>query len=114
MSGGKSSSSSEQTSSQTTATATGTAGDVFQGQTFTINNELPETVVNLFGKLIDLTSQTVEGAGAIGNKAIDTVTQTAQQAAQPDLELVKGYQKQVYYAIAGAVAIFAAIYVFRK
>lgn len=106
MAGGKSSSSSNSTSTTNTssATSTGVVGNVLQGQDITVNQELPDQAVEVFKQLVDLNAKTLDIAAAAGNKAIDKVTDTAQQAAQPDVELIQGYQKQVIYAIIGAVA----------
>lgn len=108
MGGGKSSSSSA-TSSETntsSATSTGVVGDVLQGQNITVNQELPDQAVDVFKQLVALNEKTIDLAAAAGNKAIETVTQTAQQAAQPDVTLIKDYQKQVVYAIIGAVVVY--------
>lgn len=115
MSGGKSSSSQSESNSQTTTTgtATGTVGDVYQGQTFTINNQLPDNVLALGGRLIDLTSQAIDIAAGTGQRAIDTITQVTEAVKTPDLSIVQGSQKQVYYLIGAGVAVVFAIFVFK-
>lgn len=115
MSGGKSSSSQAETNTQTTTTgnATGTVGDVFQGQTFTINDYLPDNVLALGNRLIDLASQTIDVAAGAGSKAIDSVTKVTEAAKTPDLSIVQGSQKQVYYLIGAGVAVVFAIFVFK-
>lgn len=110
MGGGKSSSSSSTASETTTTTgsATGVVGDVFQGETIAIHQELPDAAVDVFSQLIDLAGQSIGLAGAAGEKAINTASEAAKTAAQPDVALLQGYQKQVYYAI-GAVAVVAVV-----
>lgn len=118
MGGGKSSSSTNTTTTQETTTssaaATGTVGDVLQGQYVTIQNELPDSVANVFGQLIKLAGQSIDTAAAAGGKAIDATNAYAEKAAQPDLTLVENYQKQVYYIIGAVAAIATAYFIFRK
>lgn len=113
--GGKSSSSSSSSNSTTTTTgsATGTVGDVFQGESITITENLPDNAVDVFRQLVELAGQAIDvGANAAG-AALESNQQLAQAAKQPDLTIIEGYQKQVYYAI-GAVALIAAYLLFRK
>lgn len=108
MGGGKSSSESNTSSTTNTssATTTGNTGQVLQGQNINVNQELPDQAVEVFKQLIDLNTKTIDLAAAAGNKAIESVTTTSQQAAQPDVTLIKDYQKQVIYAIIGAVVVY--------
>lgn len=117
MGGGKSESSSQanQTSITETAsaTATGTVGDVVQGTEVTIHNELPDSVVNVFEQLVALSGNAIDTAASAGQKALDATNYLAQTTKQPDVTLIQGYQKQVYYLI-GAVGIVTLLVLFRK
>lgn len=106
--GGKSSSSSSSTSTSSTTTttgsATGTVGDVFQGETISYSDYFPQDVADAFDKLIGLSEKSIDAALSTGQKAFDVTAQFGEKAASPDLTVVQGYQKQVYYII-GALAV---------
>jgi len=113
MGGKSSSSSSAQTTTQTTtATASGTVGDVLQGQHIVINQDLPDTVAQVFKQLVGLTEYTIGVASDAGQKAISAVEENASKASQPDLETLSQSQKTAQLAIAGA-AVLAAVIVWR-
>ena len=122
MSGGKSKSEQKETNTQVTNTTTtttsgsavGTVGDVFQGQTLTVNQYLPDNVLALGNRLIDLASQSAEIAAGAGAKAIESIKQVTEAAKTPDLSIVQGSQKQVYYLLAAGVAVVFAVFVFRS
>lgn len=115
--GGKSSSSTATTTSNTTTntsgSATGVVGDVLQGESITINENVPDNVIDIFKQLVALSENTINLAAEAGGKAIDTISSVTTTAAQPDVALVQGYQKQVYYAI-GAIAIVGLIVLFKR
>lgn len=126
--GGKSSSSTSSSSSKVTttssATATANVAPVIQGQTITVNQDLPDAAVDVFKQLVALSGKAVDVAAGAGKTAIEALaanqkaslesTQNLAQATkQPDLTVVAGYQKQVYYAI-GAVALVAVYLIVRK
>lgn len=113
--GGKSSSSADstQTTTTSTATSTGTVGDVVQGQTININQEVPSEVVDIFSQLVDLAKGAGQLAGDFSQQALESNKELAQAAKQPDLTLIQGYQKQVYYAI-GAVGLVALLIFWKR
>lgn len=115
MGGGKSSSSSNTTTETTTTTAgaTGTVGDVLQGQNITVTDNLPDGAIKVFEQIVDLAELAIDKAGIAGEKAIDTVQESLQQAAQPDVEILKGSQKQIMVAF-GVAGLIAAVFLFRK
>ena len=116
MGGGKSSSSSESNTQTTTstATATGVVGDLVQGQLITINEQLPDAAVDVFNQLVNLAGQALQQTSDVTEGAANLVSDAAKTAAQPDVALIQGYQKQVYY-IVGAVALaVATIFIFRR
>jgi hypothetical protein len=110
--GGSSKSDSSSTSTQetttTNASVTGAAGDVVQGQQVTINQELPDQAVDVFTQLVGLSTNALKLVEGTGKIAIDSITQTSQKAAQPDLSVIEGYQDQVKYAIIGIAVVFIA------
>lgn len=120
MGGGKSSSStssSQETYTQTTSTsstATGIVGDLFQGQTISITENLPENAVEVFKSLVALSSGAIDIAAQAGGRALDT----AEKASQPDLSALETVQetsnKQLRYIVIGAVIISAALLFARK
>lgn len=115
MTGGKSSSSSNQSSSTSTSTAsaTGTVGNVVQGQHITINDEFGDNVAHAYEQLLALAGQSIHIAADAGQAALEATNKLATETKQPDLALIQGYQKQVYYAI-GAVAIVGVLFLWRK
>lgn len=115
MTGGKSAQSSDTTSTTqtTSATATGTVGQVLQGQDIIINQNLPDGVIAVFKELTGLTGKAIDTAASAGQKALESTNSLAQATKQPDLTLIQGYQKQVYYAI-GAAAIITLLILFKK
>ena len=130
----KSSSSSSTNNTQVTQSADGVVtGDVFNltaGTSLNFNriDEFPEAVAEIMGQLIDLTGETIDSAGNIVenvfNKALDTLNkntetaintavQTSQQAAQPDLELLKNQTQFIPYLLIG-VLVIGAVAIWRK
>lgn len=109
MGGGKSSSSSTtqsvQETTSSTATSTGVVGDVIQGQMITYTENLPDNVVDVFEKLVGLSTASLDLTGRAGQAAIDA----AGKASQPDLSALETVQstssKQLLYIVAGAAAI---------
>ena len=116
MGGGKSSSSADSTNQTTTSSAstTGNTGSVLQGQNITINDQLPQSAVDVFKSLVGFADDALSVAAQAGQKALDSTNSLATATKQPDVALAQGYQKQIYYVIFGAVAIVAVMTIFRK
>lgn len=116
--GGKSSSSSSNASTQTTTTttgsATGTVGDVYQGQTVNITDQFPTEAVQVFKALTDLTGNAINVAAAAGEKALASNQELAKATKQPDISLVEGFQKQTKVAIIAAAVVAVALFVGKK
>jgi cell wall-associated NlpC family hydrolase len=115
MNGGKSESStaSTQSTETTTGSATGTVGDVLQGQTINLNNELSDNALDAYKQLAAITQQSLSMANATGSKAADLIAAVTSTAAQPDVSLIAGYQKQIYW-ILGAVVVVVALFKWSK
>jgi hypothetical protein len=111
MSGGKSSSSSTQQTSQSTTSqdASGVVGDVIQGQTINITDNLPEDVKALFGGLIDLASQSIDAAVGAGSAAIESVSNVKTTAISPDTSQLKTLTPVLIIA-----GIALVVFAFRK
>lgn len=106
--GGKSKSSSSQSTSQTTTTqdASGVVGDVFQGQTINITDNLPDDVKDLFAGLTDLASKSIDAAIGAGNVAIEKFSEVKETSISPETSQLKSLTPVLI--IAGlAVVVFA-------
>lgn len=114
--GGRSSSSSS--SSTTNYTETGqvssegvvTGDQILGAGDVSIVNELPDEVSNLFGKLIDLTSETTKLAADAGGQALDAVSTRFERAEQPQTSVVRDFLP-LFVIVAG---VLAGIVVYRK
>lgn len=113
MTGGKSSSSNESKQETVSSSATGVAGDVFQGKEITINQELPDSVENIVSELLGIVGQSLDLTAAAGAAAIEKVSDRTQAATQPDLTLAQSSVKNIPYII-GAVALVAVVFLWRK
>lgn len=118
--GGKSSSSNKSSQETNSQSASGVVGDVVQGQSVTINQELPDNAVDVFKQLVGLVGQSldlVEEAGGAAlessQSAIEKVSDRTTQATQPDLSLSLASIKNMPI-IAGLAAVVAGIYFWRK
>lgn len=115
--GGKSSSSTDQ--AQTTLSADGVVtGKVFNvsskgNANLTYVDQFPEEVANIMSQLIDQSSKTIERAFGAGERALTAGIQSAQQASQPDLTVLKESFKYVPLLVIGLVGVVAAV-VWRK
>jgi hypothetical protein len=89
--GGKTSSASTQQTSQTTTSsdASGIVGDVYQGQSITINDRIPDEVASLFSGLVDLTGKAIDSAIASGETAINSVSDVKTTQISPDTAQTK-------------------------
>lgn len=106
--GGKSKSSSTQSTSQTTTSqdASGVVGDVFQGQTINITDNLPEDVKALFGGLVELAGKSVDAAIGAGNVAIEQFSSVKETSISPETSQLKTLTPVLI--IAGlAIVVFA-------
>lgn len=114
--GGKSSSSSANESTQTTTTttgsATGTVGDVYQGQTVNLTTQFPTEAVAVFDKLIALSGQAIQAAVDAGGKSLDVVSQFGTDVKAPDVAIAKTSSNTIGYTIA-AVAVVGAALIFK-
>ena len=117
MGGGSSSSSSatETTTNTSTATASGVvSGDVLQGQNIQVTNELSDEAVEVFRQLVGFANNAINLAAEAGSLAISTTQESLQQAAQPDVELIQGFQKQVIVAAVVIGVVFTVIFFGKK
>lgn len=91
MSGGSNkSSSTQQTSQSTTAQdASGVVGDVFQGQTINITDNLPKELVDIFGGLIDLSKTSVNAAIDAGSLAVENFSTVKETSVSPETSQLK-------------------------
>jgi hypothetical protein len=109
MGGRSSSSTSQQVTNVQETTAFGDAGlitgggKMFQaGGDLTVIDNLPEAVTDTFKMLIDLTSQTIEGAGSLATQSVSAVGQRFERAEQPETALLRFV---VPAALVGLVAV---------
>lgn len=105
MSGGKNKSSSTQSTTQTTTAqdASGVVGDVFQGQTINITDNLPQELVDIFGGLIDLSKTSVNAAIDAGGAAIDSFSAVKETSISPETSQLKTLTPVLIIAAIGLV-----------
>lgn len=97
-----------------TGTATGTVGDVFQGQTITINDAFSDNVSDAFNELIDLSRRVIDVAAGAGQAALVTVAAAAQTASQPDLTTLQSGQDTIKTVALAGIAGIVLYFIMRK
>jgi hypothetical protein len=109
----KSKSSSSTDQAQTTLSAdgvvTGSVINISSKRDATIIQEFPETVAAAFSQLLDFAAGTVQANQELAGTAV----QAAQQASQPDFELVKKSLGYMPWLVVGLIAV-AAVTVWRR
>lgn len=111
MGGSKSSSSTDQ--AQTTLSADGiVSGSVINLSSkgnVNFTQEFPDTVADAFKQLIELSNKSIDTAIGATEYALETSTNAALQAAQPDLTTLKQSLKYTPYLVIGIIAIAGAV-----
>jgi hypothetical protein len=111
MSKSKSSSSTDQ--AQTTLSAdgvvTGSVINISSKRDATLIQQFPDTVANAFEQLLNFAAGTVEANQGLAQTAVSA----AQQASQPDLDLVKKSLGYMPWLVVGLIAI-AAVTVWKR
>lgn len=109
--GGKSSS--KQSSSQTTLQGSSEGvvlGSVIQGSGITLTDYFPQDVADAFGKLIDLTGESLNLTRDAGTAALDQVTKFGELQTQPDLSIIR----EIAPMLVIGLVVVAGILVWRK
>lgn len=114
----KSKSSADTTNTQTTettsGTATGTVGNVYQGESVNVTDQFPADVADAFKKLIDLSGQAVDVAAGAGQKALEATNALATTVKQPDVSVSQDYQKTTRTAMLAAAFVAAVLIINKK
>lgn len=119
MGGGKSSSNSttSSTTTTTTGTSTGNLGYVLQGEVINVDQNVSESVVDVFSQLVSLAGKAIDLSGRAGTLLTDGLKDAYITSKQPDVKLIENTQKSAsktqIYVIAGVI-IIGAIFILRK